>query len=63
LVLTQINQQELENLRHLIGAHDTGAKKLEDYAQQCSDTEVQQMFQQSAQRAQQTKQKLMQFLS
>jgi hypothetical protein len=61
--LAQINQQELENLRHLIGAHDTGAKKLEDYAQQCQDPEIQQMFQQSAQRAKQTKQKLMGFLN
>lgn len=61
--LTQINRQELENLRHLIGAHDTGSKKLEDYAQQCTDPELQQMFQQSANSARQTKQKLMGFLS
>jgi len=61
--LTQINQQELENLRHLIGAHDTGAKKLEAYAEQCNDPEFKQMFQQSANSARQTKQKLMQFLS
>lgn len=61
--MVQINQQELENLRHLIGAHDTGSKKLEEYAQQCNDPEFQQMFQQSASRARQTKQKLMQFLS
>lgn len=58
-----INQQELENLRHLIGAHDTGSKKLESYAQQCTDPECQQMFQQAANSAKQTKQKLMQFLS
>lgn len=61
--MAMINQQELENLRHLIGAHDTGAQKLETYAQQCNDPEFQQMFQQSANRARQTKQKLMQFLS
>jgi hypothetical protein len=61
--LAQINQQELENLRHLISGHETGAVKLESYAQQCTDPEVQQMFQQSANSARQTKQKLMQFLS
>ena len=61
--MAQINQQELENLRHLIGAHDTGAKKLEEYAKQCTDPEFQQMFQQSANSARQTKQKLMGFLS
>ena len=58
-----INQQELENLRHLFGAHATGANKLQAYAQQCSDPEIKQMFQESANRAQQTKQKLMQFLN
>ena len=61
--MPMINQQELENLRHLIGAHDTGAQKLETYAQQCQDPEIKQMFQQSAQRARQTKQQLMQFLN
>ena len=60
--MTQINQQELENLRHLIGAHETGAQKLETYAQQCSDPECKQMFQQSANSARQTKQKLISFL-
>lgn len=63
LRLAQLNQQELENLRHLIGAHDTGAKKLETFAQQCNDPEIQQMFQQSANSARQTKQKLISFLS
>ncbi len=58
-----INQQDLENLRHLIGAHETGANKLETYAQQCSDPEIKQMFQQSANSARQTKQKLLQFLN
>ncbi|NLM46015.1 MAG: hypothetical protein GX200_04350 [Firmicutes bacterium] len=61
--MSMLNQQELENLRHLIGAHDTGAQKLETYAKQCQDPEIKQMFQQSAQRARQTKQQLMQFLN
>ncbi|NLM52824.1 MAG: hypothetical protein GX197_08425 [Firmicutes bacterium] len=61
--MSMLNQQELENLRHLIGAHETGAQKLEAYAQQCSDPEIKQMFQQSANRARQTKQKLLQFLN
>lgn len=60
--MQQINSQELENLRHLIGAHETGAKKLEQYAEQCNDPEIKQMFQQSANSAKQTKQKLMSFL-
>jgi hypothetical protein len=60
--MAQINQQELENLRHLIGSHETGYQKLETYAQQCSDPELKQMFQQSATSAKQTKQKLLSFL-
>lgn len=57
-----LNKQELENLRHLIGSHETASRKLENYAQQCNDPQLKQMLQQSAQSAQQTKQKLMSFL-
>lgn len=57
-----INQQELQNLRHLIGSHDTASRKMEQYAQQCSDPEIKQMFQQSAQSARSTMQKLTSFL-
>lgn len=58
----QINKQELQNLRHLIGSHETAAKKLETYSQQCTDPQLKQMFEQSAQSAQQTKQRLISFL-
>ena len=61
--MTQLNQQELQNLRHLIGSHDTSAKKLETYAQQATDPQVKQMFQKSAQDAKNTKQQLLSFLS
>lgn len=59
----KLNQQELQNLRHLIGAHTTAEKKLNEYAEQCSDPQVKQMFQESAKSASQTRQKLMSFLS
>ena len=61
--MSQLNQQELQNLRHLIGSHETAAQKLEAYAQSINDTQIQQMFQQSAQSARGAKQKLMSFLS
>jgi len=61
--MPMINQQELENLRHLIGAHDTGAQKLETYAQQCRDPKIKKLFQRPAGGARQTKQQLMQFLN
>ncbi|MTI94405.1 MAG: hypothetical protein FH749_02800 [Firmicutes bacterium] len=61
--MSQLNQLELQNLRHLIGSHDTAAQKLEAYAQSCNDPQIKQMFQQSAQSARSAKQKLVSFLS
>ncbi len=58
----RISQMELQNLRELISDHQTGATKLQEYAQQCTDQQLKQMLQQSAQSAQQTTQKLMSFL-
>ncbi|MDD3839753.1 MAG: hypothetical protein PHP06_04180 [Clostridia bacterium] len=61
--MAQINQQELQNVRHLIGSHETAIQKLRTYAQQCSDSQIKQMFEQSAKSAENTKNKLMTFLS
>lgn len=60
--MSQLNQMELQNLRHLIGAHETAFQKMQSYAQQASDPQVKAYFQQSAQSAKSTKQKLMSFL-
>lgn len=60
--MTQINQMELQNLRHLIGGHQMMVAKLNTYAQQCQDPQVKQVFQQSAKSAENTAQKLMSFL-
>ena len=61
--MSQLNQVELQHLRHIIGAHDTACEKMKTYAQQCTDPQVKQYFEKSAQEAQQTKQQLMSFLS
>lgn len=61
--MAQLNQVELQNLRHLIGSHETAYQKLSTYSQQCTDPQVKQLLQKSAQEALSTKQKLMQFLS
>lgn len=58
-----LNQLELQNLRHLIGSHATAEKKLHSYAQMCSDPQLKQMFQQSAQSACDTRNKLISFLN
>jgi len=60
--IVTINQIELQNLRHLIGTHETAEKKLRFYAQQCKDAQIKQMFEQSAQSAVNTRNKLMSFL-
>ncbi|NLJ41520.1 MAG: hypothetical protein GX352_07930 [Clostridiales bacterium] len=60
--MTQINQMELQSLRHLIGAQDTAHKKLTAYAEQCVDPQIKQLFQKTAQDAQNNKQKLITFL-
>ncbi len=61
--MSQLNQIELQNLRHLIGAHDTAIQKMSAYAQQAKDPQVRSYFEKSAQSAQKTKQQLLSFLS
>lgn len=60
--MAQLNQSELQNLRHLIGAHETAFQKMQTYAQQAMDPQVKSYFEKSAKDAQNTKQKLMSFL-
>jgi len=57
-----INELELQNLRHLIGGHESIANKLDAYAKQCTDQNIVQMLQCDAQDARNSKQKLMSFL-
>jgi len=61
--VAHLNQLELQNLRHLIGSHETAHQKLQAYSQQASDPQVKQIFEKSAQDARNTKQRLMSFLS
>ena len=61
--MATLNQVELQNLRHLIGAHDTSYQKLNNYANQCVDPQIKQMFTKAAQDSLNTKQKLMTFLN
>ena len=61
--MANLSQVELQNLRHLIGAHETSYQKLNTYASQAVDPQIKQMFTKSAQDALNTKQKLMSFLN
>lgn len=60
--MSQLNQMELQNLRHMIGAHETAYQKMQTYAQQSTDPQVKAYFEKSAQSAKSTKQNLMSFL-
>lgn len=60
--MSTLNQSELQNLRHLIGAHETAYQKLNTFSSQAVDPEIKQIFAKSAQDALNTKQKLMEFL-
>jgi len=60
--MSQLNQVELQNLRHIIGTHETAYQKMQTYAEQSTDPQVKAYFQKSAQDAQNTKQQLLTFL-
>ncbi len=60
--MNQINQQELQNLRELIGNHETMSNKMKDYANQCNDPQLRNMLQQSAQSANNTMEQLLSYL-
>ncbi len=61
--MAKLTQVELQNLRHLIGAHETSLQKLNNYASQAVDPQIKQIFTKSAQESLNTKQKLMSFLN
>ena len=61
--MPNLNQLELQHLRHLIGAHETAYQKLNTFSSQAVDPQIKQMFTKSAQDALNTKQKLLSFLN
>ena len=61
--MPNLNQVELQHLRHLIGAHGTMYEKLNTYSSQAVDPQIKQIFTKAAQDSLNTKQKLMTFLN
>ena len=61
--MANLTQSELQNLRHLIEAHETSFQKLNTYASQAVDPQIKQIFTKSAQESLNTKEKLMSFLN
>ena len=62
VVMTEISELELQNLRHLIGGFDTAHCKLREYANCATDQKVKNFFEKGAQTAMQNKEQLMKFL-
>jgi len=58
-----LTQMELNTLKSLISTEDVNAKKMQLYAQNCQDTQLQGFFTQAAQQAQSNTETLMSFLN
>lgn len=56
------SQSELNSIREVVCAHQTTANKLTDYANQCQDQNIKQMFTKAAQDANKSAQNLIQML-
>ena len=61
--MADLTETELQNLRHLIGSHETNYQKLNTYSSQAVDPQIKQIFNKAAQDSLNTKQKLMGFLN
>ena len=60
--MANLNQVELQNLRHFIGNASICNAKLTDYANNAVDPQIKQLFTKAAQDSLNTKQTLMTFL-
>ena len=60
--MSDLSELDVQNLRHLIGRSENCHAKFTAYAEQATDTQVKQYFQQAAQSAKENKQQLMGFL-
>lgn len=60
--MINLNQIELQNLKHLIELQETSYQKLTNYAEYAVDPQIKQLFNKAAQDSINTKQKLVGFL-
>jgi len=58
-----LNQAELQNLRHFIGAQGTNYEKLTNYSDNAVDPQIKQALNKAAQDTLNTKQKLLSFFN
>lgn len=60
--MTNINEMELQNIRHLLQFGESDKEKYQQYANQATDTNIQKFFEKSAQSATKNGDTIMQFI-
>lgn len=60
--MANLNEIELQNLRHLLQFGESDLEKYKSYAENSQDQSIKQFFQKSAQSCEKNKQTLLQFL-
>ena len=61
--MSNLSKLDVQNLRHLLVFGESDKQKYQTYAEQCTDPNIKQFFQKEAQSADQSRQKLIQFLN
>ena len=60
--MPNLTQVELNSIREVVACHQTAHAKLAQFAEQCQDPKIKQMFQQSSQEASKSANKLLNIL-
>lgn len=60
--MANLNEMELQNVRHLLQFGEADAEKFNNYAQNAQDENVKQFFQKAAQSCEKNRQTILQFL-
>ena len=60
--MSQLSEQELQNLRHLISGYETSHCKMQSYAEEATDPQVKSFFEDAVTSSMDNKQALMKFL-
>ena len=60
--MSNFTQCELSSIREMVTGHQMVSAKLDNYAAECQDTQIKQMFKTASQQAQQSSQNLIQML-
>ena len=61
--MSNLNQMELQNLRHIISSYNTTSQKLQEYANTTQDTQMKAFFEKSLMQGNEAREKLLSFLN